>query len=81
MLALIYIVKGIYAGLVMVKAKYIDVDEEQSHLAVETSRREPLKTDQWQSCIQRDSPLVRNRPGMRGHLDRMPWRSRKVLYG
>ena len=44
-------VKGIYAGLVMVEAKCIDVDEKQARLAVETMRKEPLKNDQWQSLI------------------------------
>ena len=45
-------VKGIYAGLVMVEAKCIDVDEKQSILAQEDpSRRDPLKNDQWQSLI------------------------------
>ena len=45
-------VKGIYAGLVMVEAKCIDVDEKQSIRAEEDpSSRGPLKNDQWQSLI------------------------------
>ena len=45
-------VKGIYAGLVMVEAKCIDVDEKQSIPAQkEALRREPLRNDQWQSLI------------------------------
>ena len=45
-------VKGIYAGLVMVEAKCIDVDEKQTIRAQEdASKREPLKNDQWQSLI------------------------------
>ena len=45
-------VKGIYAGLVMVEAKCIDVDEKQSMRAQDDAlRREPLKNDQWQSLI------------------------------
>ena len=43
-------VKGIYAGLVMVEAKCIDVDEKQSRLA-QDPRAEPLKNDQFQSLI------------------------------
>lgn len=46
-------VKGIYAGLVMVEAKCIDIDERQSAAAQEKepSKRFDLKNDQWQSLI------------------------------
>ena len=46
-------VKGIYAGLVMVEAKCIDIDERQSAAAQEKdpSKRTNLKNDQWQSLI------------------------------
>ncbi|KAM0804193.1 hypothetical protein BDR22DRAFT_800550 [Usnea florida] len=46
-------VKGIYAGLVMVEAKCIDIDERQSAAAQEKdpSKRTDLKNDQWQSLI------------------------------
>ena len=46
-------VKGIYAGLVMVEAKCIDIDERQSVAAQEkdSSKRFDLKNDQWQSLI------------------------------
>lgn len=46
-------VKGIYAGLVMVEAKCMDVDEKQSALALEKDpdKRKELKDDQWQSLI------------------------------
>ena len=46
-------VKGIYAGLVMVEAKCIDIDERQSAVAQEkdTNKRANLKNDQWQSLI------------------------------
>lgn len=45
-------VKGIYAGLVMVEGKCIDVDEKQSVRAQDdTLRLEPLRDDQWQSLI------------------------------
>jgi len=46
-------VKGIYAGLVMVEAKCIDIDERQSAAAQERdpSKRPELKNDQWQSLI------------------------------
>ena len=46
-------VKGIYAGLVMVEAKCIDIDEKQSTAAQEKdpSKRAPLKNDQYQSLI------------------------------
>ena len=40
-------VKSIYAGLVMVEAKCIDIDERQSAAA----QRTDLKNDQWQSLI------------------------------
>ena len=43
-------VQGIYAGLLMVEAKCIDVDEKHSIRAQEDpSKGEPLKNDQWQS--------------------------------
>ena len=50
---LIIEVKGIYAGLVLVEAKCIDVDEKQTQLAREEDPAEPkpLKNDQWQSLI------------------------------
>ena len=46
-------VKGIYAGLVMVEAKCIDIDERQSAAAQEKDpkKRISLKDDQWQSLI------------------------------
>ena len=46
-------VKGIYAGLVMVEAKCIDIDERQAAAAQEKdpAKRSELKDDQWQSLI------------------------------
>lgn len=46
-------VKGIYAGLVMVEAKCIDIDERQSAAAQEKDpfKKIDLKNDQWQSLI------------------------------
>lgn len=46
-------VKGIYAGLVMVEAKCIDIDERQSLAAQQKDlgKRVGLKNDQWQSLI------------------------------
>lgn len=46
-------VKGIYAGLVMVEAKCIDIDEKQTAAAQEKdlSKKVQLKNDQWQSLI------------------------------
>ena len=46
-------VKGIYAGLVMVEAKCIDIDDKQSSAAQEKdpAKRIKLKNDQWQSLI------------------------------
>ena len=46
-------VKGIYAGLVMVEAKCIDIDDKQSSTAQEKdpTKRMNLKNDQWQSLI------------------------------
>ena len=46
-------VKGVYAGLVMVKAKCIDIDEEHSAAAQEKgpSKRGTVKIDQHQSLI------------------------------
>ena len=46
-------VKGIYAGLVMVEAKCIDVDEKQSAAAQDrnSARRSHLTTEQWQALI------------------------------
>ena len=46
-------VKGIYAGLVMVNAKCIDINERQSPTAQEkgTPKSIHLKNDQWQSLI------------------------------
>ena len=50
---LIIEVKGIYAGLVMVEAKYIDIDEKQSAAAQEKdpSKKPMLKNDRYQSLI------------------------------
>lgn len=44
-------VEGIYAGLVMVEAKCIDIDKRQSAAAQEKdlSKKFELKDDQWQS--------------------------------
>ena len=46
-------VKGIYAGLVMVEAKCIDVDEKQSAAAQDRNpaRRTSLTPEQWQALI------------------------------
>ncbi|KAL6718643.1 hypothetical protein ACLMJK_002877 [Lecanora helva] len=46
-------VKGIYAGLVMVEAKCIDIDERQSAAAQEKdpTKKPELTNDQWQSLI------------------------------
>lgn len=46
-------VKGIYAGLVLVEAKCIEVDEKQTALAQEKdpAQRRPIKDEQWQSLI------------------------------
>ena len=46
-------VKGIYAGLVMVEAKCIDIDERQAAAAQEKdpTKQTDLKHDQWQSLI------------------------------
>ena len=46
-------VKGIYAGLVMVEAKCIDVDEKQSQAAREKdpTRQTRLSNEQWQALI------------------------------
>ena len=46
-------VKGIYAGLVMVEAKCIDIDERQSTALQEknATKRTNLRNDQWQSLI------------------------------
>ncbi|KAL8949577.1 MAG: hypothetical protein Q9222_004325 [Ikaeria aurantiellina] len=46
-------VKGIYAGLVMVEAKCIEVDEKQSAAALERdpTKRTDLKDEQWQALI------------------------------
>ena len=46
-------VKGIYAGLVMVEAKCIDIDEKQTAAAQEKdlAKKTQLKNDQWQSLI------------------------------
>ena len=46
-------VKGIYAGLVMVENKCIDIDEKQSAAAQEKdpAKKTTLKNDQWQSLI------------------------------
>jgi len=48
---LVVVVKGIYAGLVLVEAKCIDIDERQSTAAQEKDplRRTHLKDDQWQA--------------------------------
>ena len=46
-------VKGIYAGLVMVEAKCIEIDASQSAAAQDkdSSQRKSLSNDQWQSLI------------------------------
>ena len=46
-------VKGIYAGLVMVEVKCIDVDEKQTQAALEKdpSRQTKLTPEQWQALI------------------------------
>ncbi|KAL8948776.1 MAG: hypothetical protein Q9183_007657, partial [Haloplaca sp. 2 TL-2023] len=44
-------VKGIYAGLVMVEAKCIEVDEKQSRAALNPGERTELKDEQWQALI------------------------------
>ena len=46
-------VKGIYAGLVMVEAKCIEVDERQTILAQDKDslKKQPLTNDQWRSLI------------------------------
>ena len=46
-------VKGIYAGIVMVEAKCIDIDEKQAAAAQEKDllKKVQLKNDQWQSLI------------------------------
>lgn len=53
-------VRGIYAGLVTVEAKCIDIDERQSAVAQEkdTNKREDSKHDQWQSLIALHKKLV-----------------------
>ena len=58
-------VKGIYAGLVMVEAKCIDVDEKQSNAAQEknVSRRPKLTNEQWQALIALHKTLLHE------HLD------------
>ena len=55
-------VKGIYAGLVMVEAKCIDIDERQSAAAQERdpSKRSELKNDQWQSLIALHKQVINN---------------------
>jgi len=45
-------VKGIYAGLVMVEAKTIEVDQQQSIAAQEDpARRPPLPPDKWRALV------------------------------
>ena len=46
-------VKGIYAGLVMIENKCIDIDEKQSAAAQEKdpAKKTTLKNDQWKSLI------------------------------
>ncbi|MCJ1433520.1 hypothetical protein MMC27_002883 [Xylographa pallens] len=46
-------VKGIYAGLVMVEAKCIDIDDKQSLAALEKdpTKQTKLKPEQWQALI------------------------------
>ena len=44
-------VRGIYAGLVMVEAKCIDVDEKQFSAALENHSRSRLNPEQWQALI------------------------------
>lgn len=52
--------KGTYAGLVMVEARYIDIDKRQSAVA---QRKDPfkmmsLKVDHWQSLIALHTQLL-----------------------
>ena len=49
-------VKGIYAGLVMVEAKCLEVDEKQATLA---SAQPKLNDEQWQALIALHSTLLR----------------------
>lgn len=44
-------VKGIYAGLVMVEAKCIEVDNKQATLAQDPSTQPRLNNEQWQALI------------------------------
>lgn len=44
-------VRGIYAGLVMVEAKCIDVDEKQLSAALDKHSRSRLNPEQWQALI------------------------------
>lgn len=44
-------VKGIYAGLVMVEAKCIEVDNKQATLASEPAGHPKLNNEQWQALI------------------------------
>ena len=45
-------VKGIYAGLIMVEAKCVDVDSRQHQAALDTDgRQKPLEDRQWQALI------------------------------
>ena len=53
-------VKGIYAGLVMVESKCVDVDEKQSKAALEKnpSRQTKLSNEQWQALIHLHKTLL-----------------------
>jgi len=53
-------VKGIYAGLVMVESKCVDVDEKQLKAALEKdqTRRTKLSNEQWQALIHLHKTLL-----------------------
>ena len=51
-------VRGIYAGLVMVEAKCIDVDEKQLSAALDKLSRSRLNPEQWQALIKLHKTLL-----------------------
>ena len=63
-------VKGIYAGLVMVEVKCIDIDKRQSVAAQEKdpAKRVALNDDQWQSLIALHKRLLHERYDFFWHL-------------
>ena len=63
-------VKGIYAGLIMVEAKCIDIDEQQSVAVQEKdqAKRVALNDDQWQSMIALHKRLLHERYEFFWHL-------------